>query len=375
MKRIPIGLGLASLLYLLFLMQPIFFNPIWAQTTTATAIVLYDNIGLFNGPSSDYEQLAKLTKDQSCVIDGRNPDSSWWQVTCAGRGEGWVAAGLVVVQGNPLQIPVVESVPPPAPVYRDWQTFYFASPDLAGLPAATADEPQINFDWGLSGPRSNLPADEFSARFNQTIDFLPGRYRLLFKVNGGLRVWLDDRSLIDAWQTVSANSHTADRVLNGPHQLRIEYVNRKGPARIQFLYGLLRSEEDWRVVYFANPDLTGESLLTRFEPRLAFPIDQEWGDAPPGEGLPSQGWSARWSGRYIMQAGPTRFTVRSSGPVRLLVDDQPVITSWTDVDQIVEGFYTSPGRRAARIVLEFAETNGPAALQLSWQRDLPSRDE
>lgn len=71
------------------------------------------NVNLRSGPGTDYNIVGTLLVGQSLEIVGRNPDSSWWQVS-APDGVCWVSASVVTVNNINDEIPVVEA--PPLPV-------------------------------------------------------------------------------------------------------------------------------------------------------------------------------------------------------------------------------------------------------------------
>ena len=59
--------------------------------------------------------------------------------------------------------------------------------------------------------------------------------------------------------------------------------------------------------YFANQDLAGAPALTRQDGA----VDFAWGDGSPGDGIPTDHFSARWSKAVVLPVGAHNFTVRS----------------------------------------------------------------
>lgn len=120
----------------------------------------------------------------------------------------------------------------------------------------------------------------------------------------------------------------------------------------------------WRAEYFANPDLQGQPVLVRDEPRLAF----DWGTGAPDPVLPADGFSARWTRQFAFLGRRYRFTVRADDGVRLLLDGAVVLDEWhnlmlepehsVDVDLL-------PGEH--QVQLEFYEDQGQALIALDWQ--------
>src|SRR5690606_17339884 len=47
-------------------------------------------------------------------------------------------------------------------VFAQWRGDYFTNRNLAGNPAVTRNDTEINFNWGTGSPASGIPADNFS---------------------------------------------------------------------------------------------------------------------------------------------------------------------------------------------------------------------
>jgi endoglucanase len=78
--------------------------------------------------------------------------------------------------------------------------------------------------------------------------------------------------------------------------------------------------------YFDHPDLSGASVQ-----RTDAAIDFSWGDGAPVAGMPSDGFSVRWTGQVQAQFSETyTFTTISDDGVRLWVDGVALIDDWTD---------------------------------------------
>jgi len=120
----------------------------------------------------------------------------------------------------------------------------------------------------------------------------------------------------------------------------------------------------WYGEYFANRDLAGGPALTRYEDRIRF----EWGDGSPGEGIPSDSFSARWTRTEWFEAGTYRFSYRSDDGIRIWVGGALVVDDWRDrqagwrsVDHYVAG-----GDQAVRV--EYFEHAGGAVVEAGWER-------
>ena len=83
----------------------------------------------------------------------------------------------------------------------------------------------------------------------------------------------------------------------------------------------------WTGSYFANPNLQGTPAFTRNDSN----IDFVWGAGAPDSNLPASNFSVRWvRWLYIDMPGSWTFTTINNDGVRLYVDDNLVIDSWSD---------------------------------------------
>ena len=76
---------------------------------------------------------------------------------------------------------------------------YFNNQYLNGNPRLLNHEPAIAHNWGENGPAPGLPENSFSIRWQGQFDFNPGNYVFNVQFDNGVRVWVDDQLIIDAW--------------------------------------------------------------------------------------------------------------------------------------------------------------------------------
>jgi hypothetical protein len=266
--------------------------------------------------------------------------------------------------------------------YAGWHGEYFDNPDLVGGPVLDREDAEVNFDWGVQPPVDWMPDDNFSVRWSRTVNFTAGYYRISVQADDGFRLWLDDGILIDKWEDMDYELHYVDSIyLQGLHKIKLEYYEHTGHARVRLWWALssapvatpgapappgpLPVDEDdpWETSYFDNPDLEGEPVLTCVEKV----IDHNWGWNSPGEGVPVDGFSARWTQPIYFEAGGHRFTTYSDDGVRLWVDGRLLIDSW----QPMRGYrnatiWLSEGVHDVRV--EYFEGTGTARVHLMWER-------
>ena len=124
---------------------------------------------------------------------------------------------------------------------------YFANKDLAGTPALTRIDRQIDFEWAMGTPDSSLPSDRFSVRWSgKLIPAATGMYRLGIRTDDGVRLWLDGRLLVDSWMDRGATPdvRTVPLEAGRPYDLRIEYYENTGWSSASLGWELERNTEE-----------------------------------------------------------------------------------------------------------------------------------
>lgn len=130
--------------------------------------------------------------------------------------------------------------PPPPPAYGVWFGEYYANKDFAAPPTFVRQDNAIAFDWGTFGPGGGMPATNFSVKWTQTAWLTAGTYRFFATVDDGVRIYVDDRLVVDAWRVGPALSVFGDVTLDtGWHTIRVEYFQEGGVAVIYVRYAKL----------------------------------------------------------------------------------------------------------------------------------------
>jgi PKD repeat protein/uncharacterized protein YgiM (DUF1202 family) len=355
-----------------------------SEKATATATT---DLNIRSGPGITYPVLGVLLAGQSAQITGISPDGGWWRIQFSGTVDevGWVSAKYVVAE-NTSNVPVVQipaqtaapapaPTPTPPPIIVDWRGEYFANRDLAGTPALVRNDTNIDFNWGTSSPASELPANNFSARWTRTLAFDAGLYRFQAVVDDGVRLYVDNTLVIDAWSDGSWREVSGEQWLSsGNHTLRVEYYEHTGDAVIQVRWEKVEANTsyypDWKGEYWSNPDLSGSPALVRND----VTIDFDWGTGSPAAGLPADNFSARWTRTWTVgQTGLYRFHLVADDGVRLWVDDNLVFDQWWDGGhQGTADYRLDAGTHSLR--LEYYEHTGNARILL-WAEQVSEAPE
>lgn len=252
---------------------------------------------------------------------------------------------------------------PVAPPIAFWQATYWNNKSLSGDFAVQQEERQLNYDWGNRSPHPSVNADNFSVRWERYPMFSDAIYRFTAMSDDGIRVWVDNRLLIDGWYDHPAQAYHADQYLSkGNHVIRVEYYENTGRAIAQVSWMPLPVESRaWHGEYYSNPWLSGLPTLVRSDLYLNF----HWGYGSPAAGIPGDSFSVRWAREVTFEPGVYRFTTTTDDGVRLWVGGQLLIDRW--VDQPLRSH--SAATYLAGLVMirmEYYESQGVAGAQLTW---------
>ncbi len=121
---------------------------------------------------------------------------------------------------------------PAAPTIRNWRAEYYNNMSLSGAPVLVRDDARLDFAWGGGSPAPGIvAADHFSARWTRTVNLPAGSYHFAVTADDGVRFWVNDHLLVDAWYDQAALTHTGDMYLpGGSVALKVEYYENAGDA-------------------------------------------------------------------------------------------------------------------------------------------------
>ena len=117
---------------------------------------------------------------------------------------------------------------------------YFSNTNLTGQVAASRIDPQINFAWGAVAAAAGVPADKFSARWTGQVEApVTGTFTFGTRSDDGIRLWVNNRLLIDNWtnhspmwdQTIPVTLNAGQR-----YNIQIEYYDNTGGANLQLYW-------------------------------------------------------------------------------------------------------------------------------------------
>lgn len=105
---------------------------------------------------------------------------------------------------------------------------------ISGKPVETKTLPTIDFKWGGGGPSREVGNDHFGTVATTAIELPAGKYRVWTVSDDGIRVWVDDKKVIDDWTWHAPKENTAEVQLEGgKHRLRVEHFEIDGFSQLQ----------------------------------------------------------------------------------------------------------------------------------------------
>lgn len=277
-----------------------------------------------------------------------------------------VTIDVMTIPTTPTAAPVRSPTPPQATpiVRRAWYGEYFGNQALEGPPAFTREDQTIDFTWGQGGP-SGLPNDHFSVRWRGRWPFAQGVYRFNTYSDDGVRLWVDDKLVIDRWVDQAATLASVELPMTaGDHDVRVEYYEAADQAQIRVWWEEAEHFTGWHGEYFGNPDLTGMPGLERSDPEIVF----DWGRGSPAPNIPVDGFSARWTRALELPRGAYRLQVRADDGVRVWIDDRLFIDEWHDSKPKTYLSHVWFTGEAHEVRVEYYEAAGDANIRLWWEK-------
>ncbi|MEP7284955.1 MAG: PA14 domain-containing protein [Chloroflexota bacterium] len=254
-----------------------------------------------------------------------------------------------------------------------WTAQYYNNPNLDGAAAVTRYETSINYFWGTGSPASGIGNDNFSARWTATLPFSSATYRFTLAGDDGVRLFIDNASVINQWKTQTLTAYSIDVPLSaGLHTLRVEYFDSIDQAAVRFDYAVAvgpppypgTTSDQWYGEYFANPNLQGSPSFIRFDGTSG--INFNWSVAPPVANFPRESFSVRWTRRLFFPGRPYLFYVTVDDGARLYIDTTLIIDAWKPQSAvtITKNVDLTEGYHIVR--LEYFQDHFESVIGLTW---------
>lgn len=171
----------------------------------------------------------------------------------------YYARGTELVEGreDPRALPAIDARflrPSASSNEQGLQGEYFRGVDFAGKPVLTRVDTRIDFRWDRGSPTDSLvargelkkenalPNDQYSVRWTgKIIAPLSGEYEFNVSGNDGVRLFIDDQAVVDAWElTDRLASHSAKLNMDAgkTYDIKLEYFDDTRDAEIRLSWKL-----------------------------------------------------------------------------------------------------------------------------------------
>ncbi|SNR52383.1 RICIN domain-containing protein [Hymenobacter mucosus] len=114
---------------------------------------------------------------------------------------------------------------------------YFSNGSLAGAPVLKRLDAAVDFRWGMGSPAEELPADNFSVRWEGLVSApSTGNYKFAVNSPDGVRLWVNGRKVLDTWNgrgSMKIDGATISLAAGEKTTIKLEYYNEDGEARVQ----------------------------------------------------------------------------------------------------------------------------------------------
>ena len=252
------------------------------------------------------------------------------------------------------------------PDISEWRGEYFDNRKLEGDPELVRNDEEIDFNWKFKAPSSDLPTNNFSARWTRALSFDSATYRFSIRVDDGVRLWVDKRLVIDEWDDGSVRTVVVDlNMKKGKHDLKLEFFEREGEALIHFKVEKISIPNDarWIGTYWFNRTMDSKWALVR----SADKIDFDWGSKSPATGIPKDDFSARWRRVVDFEPGTYRLYAKADDGVRVEIDGDRLIDEW-HTSNATETYTADVALSGSHDVdVEYFERGGAAKVAFWWE--------
>jgi hypothetical protein len=250
-----------------------------------------------------------------------------------------------------------------------WRGEYFDNRSLSGSPEMVRQDPSIDFDWGTASPASSLSPDNFSVRWTSKIAFSGGTYDFRVRMDDGARLWIDGTKVLDSWKDGAPREVAVSvPIVEGKHDVRLEYYEHTGAARVRLTWAKVTSFSDWKGEYFTTRDPKGTPALVRNDKEIKF----DWGSGGAASGLPTDNFSARWTRKVTFDPGRYRFFAQADDGVRVYLDGKLIIDEWHDGSGSEVYSVERDLSKKTEIVVEYYERSGRANVRFGFEKATPT---
>ena len=268
--------------------------------------------------------------------------------------------------------------------------------------AITRTDSSLNFDWKGGKVDPLVSANDFTAEWTgQVLAPKTGKFTFTTNSDDGIRVWVDGKSIIDAWNdhAPELDSGAIDLVAGQKYDIKVDYYQRSGGSIAQLFWaapGIDRQIVSQGYLYapaqppvFSQPPSapqpievvpTGTGLqgqyfngigvdatklaVTRTDSSLNF----DWKGGKVDPLVSANDFTAEWTGQVLApKTGKFTFTTNSDDGIRVWVDGKSIIDAWNDhAPELDSGAIDLVAGQKYDIKVDYYQRSGGSIAQLFW---------
>jgi RHS repeat-associated protein len=184
---------------------------------------------------------------------------------------------------------------------------YFSNTRLSGQPTLQRVDPVVNFNWAGASPDKLLPANDFSARWNAQLAAPSSEaYTFYLLSDGGARLWVNDRLVIDRWQPPFeplTQSAPVDLKAEAKADVRVEYYNAGQVSAVYLLWSSASTPRQIIPRCYLYPATTANESTPSDTGKQTGMLLPPGSDADPNSMQPQHGVLSRWPASQFGRAG------------------------------------------------------------------------
>lgn len=240
----------------------------------------------------------------------------------------------------------------------------------------------IDFNWQDGEPQVVGRSTLFAIRWEGQLQIeQAGTYRFYTVTDDGVRLYINDQLVIDAWVDQGATEHSGEIYLDaGAQDIKLEYYEHGGFAMCRLLWSgpgipkqvipptaFVPVEQGFTAAMFdhTNP-LAADPVYVLTVPEIAF----NWQTRGPAVGMPVDYFSIRFRASFEAPGtGEYTFIVASDDGADLYIDDNLIVNYFGVGQAITErvGTIELEQGQTYQVDLRYAEHAGNASCYLYWE--------
>lgn len=299
-----------------------------------------------------------------------------------------------VLTDKPTPVPTDKPIPTKVNLGTGLRGEYFDNIDLTNFKLTRVDE-KIDFFWGIYPPANEVRDDEtYSVRWTGKIrPFHSEEYTFYIVRDNGVRLWIDNKLIIDKWDSETSYNDTGKIVLEAGkfYDIKLEYFNNIGNGVVKLEWSSKSTGKSVVPPVCLYPseaksyesNLPGKGIglayeyfendnLTNFKEKgIDSVIDFNWGVGSPSKSISKdQNYSIRWKG-YIQAPYDEDyvFYVTYDDGASLWVDRQLMVDKWnvSEINTVKSKAIALKAGQKVEILLLYHNNSLAGQVKLEWE--------